>query len=164
MLFAHRQSEPVGRWLGIGEDSRGLRVRGQLNRETPAGQKAYSHLKHGDISGLSIGYSIPRGGASHSNGNRILHKLNLHEVSVVATPADPRSRVTGVKSIESRGQLEFLLREMGVPRKAARMVAAGGWPALVGEPHNEEEQRVFAAIVKTLDCNLLELKAMKGKP
>lgn len=28
MLWAHRHSEPVGRWDAMGEDARGLRVRG----------------------------------------------------------------------------------------------------------------------------------------
>ncbi|MGG7524120.1 HK97 family phage prohead protease, partial [bacterium BS0013] len=99
MLWAHRQAEPIGRWTAMGEDPRGLRVRGKLNRETEAGAKAYAHIRAGDVTGLSIGYGVAPGGAKSTGGGRSLTRLHLHEVSAVTTPMHPGARITGVKSL-----------------------------------------------------------------
>lgn len=136
MLWNHRQAEPIGRWLAMGEDARGLRVRGQLNLDTARGREAHQHLKAGDVDGLSIGYQIPPGGQKSNNGGRLLTKVRLHEVSAASVPSDSRARVINVKALElkSIGDLRALLRESGLSRGAADKIAAAGWPALSGDP------------------------------
>lgn len=164
MLWAHHQAEPIGRWTAMGEDPRGLRVRGKLNRESEAGAKAYSHIRAGDVTGLSIGFGVAPGGAKSISGGRSLTQLDLHEVSAVSTPMHPGARITGVKSLGSRAELEDLLRENGLTRGAARKIAFAGWPALTGRPDTDSDdgRRAAAAVAftKLLDRNLLDLKGL----
>ena len=156
MLWAHDQAQPIGRLTAAGEDGRGLRVRGQLNLDSEAGRKARTHLLAGDLTGMSIGYQVPAGGARRGdNGGRVLSKINLHEVSIVAVPADTNARVISVKSLASRSELEQLLHNSGLARGAARKLAAGGWPALVREEDD------FSVLAKALDTHLIELRTMR---
>lgn len=148
LLWSHRQAEPAGRWLGMGEDARGLRVKGQLNLGTAAGRKAYQHAMAGDVSGLSVGYSIPSGGAARGTGGmRHLHKVDLHEISLVAIPAHPQARLTSVKNIASPRDLEELLRESGLSKSVARKVVSGGWNAVVSPEIDPDELQALAEMI-----------------
>ena len=98
MLWAHNQAAPVGRWLDLREDARGLRVEGRINLKTRAGNDAFEHLSAGDLNGLSIGYDIPPGGAKFVGGVNQLRQLDLAEVSLVSLPSDVGARVLSVKS------------------------------------------------------------------
>jgi HK97 family phage prohead protease len=148
MLWNHSGAAPIGKWTAMGEDAKGLRVRGALNLNTQRGNEALAHLKNSDVTGLSIGFQVPPGGqARGTNGaSRILRRIHLHEASVVATPADTASRVVSVKSLGSRGDLEDLLHSTGLPRGAARKIAAVGWPALAGDDDDEISHNIAAAI------------------
>ena len=165
MLWHHRGSEPIGKWTGMGEDVRGLRVRGKLNLDTPRGRDAYSHLRAGDVGGLSIGYHVPAGGQVRAeDGSRLLKKIFLHEVSVTPMPADPTARVTSVKGLilSSRAEAEDMLQRCGLSRAASRKFVAGGWAALVGE----EPPAIDPALIelgKRLDAAILNLKTLEGK-
>jgi HK97 family phage prohead protease len=161
MLWHHRGAEPIGKWIGMGEDARGLRVRGQLNLDSARGREAHAHIKAGDVTGLSIGYSVPPGGQTRqSNGSRLLSKLHVHEVSVTPIPSNEATRIVSVKSLESRGELEDLLQAAGLPRGAARKLAAGGWPALSTAAAPALPDPALKALSTTLDRALLELKSM----
>jgi HK97 family phage prohead protease len=167
MLWNHRPAEPIGRWTAMGEDARGLRVRGQINLETTRGREAYAHVKAGDVDGLSIGYQVPPGGQRHNrDGSRALTKIRLHEVSVASVPSDPRARLTSVKSaveVKSFAELESVLRDMGFNRGAARKLAAAGWPALSGEADTPGPDPMLGVLRRTLDRHALELKSLMTK-
>jgi uncharacterized protein len=62
MLFQHDPGEPVGVWLEIAEDFRGLKARGRLIPDVARARELLSLLKAGAIDGLSIGYPPPRKG------------------------------------------------------------------------------------------------------
>ena len=162
MLWHHLHAEPIGKWTAMGEDARGLRVRGTLNRQTVAGQKAHAHIKNGDATGLSIGFVAAPGGASRTPKGRTLTKVHLHEASVVTVPMDSRARITEVKSLASRSELEDMLLEGGLPKGAARKIAAAGWPALSSEPEPSPstENPALSLVLKALDRNLVELKGL----
>jgi HK97 family phage prohead protease len=129
-LWSHRQDVVIGRWTEMREDGRGLHVRGEINRETTAGRDAYQHFQAGDVSGLSIGFLIAPGGSKAGpKGTTILTDLELMEVSAVALPANRNARAR----LESKRELEEALHKMiGLPKAAARKLAEGGWPALIG--------------------------------
>lgn len=94
MLYGHNPSRVIGKWPGLHEDEKGLFVEGELTPgHTDAGDVAAS-LKHGAMSGLSIGYRVPPGGsADGEDGTRKLLKIELVEISIVALPADDAARV-----------------------------------------------------------------------
>lgn len=133
MLWQHRQDTPIGRWLKVQEDTKGLYVEGQLNMKTTAGRDAYEHLAAGDVDSMSIGYREVK--ARYEGNVRLLEELTLYEVSVVTFPANPAAAVETVKSVtlNSKSDLVDLLRQAGLAKAAAARVAAGGWPAIAGD-------------------------------
>ena len=58
MLWQHDYSHPIGVWLDMEEDHKGLLVKGRLLLEVTKGREAYSLLKNGISNGLSIGFSL----------------------------------------------------------------------------------------------------------
>jgi HK97 family phage prohead protease len=86
MLWSHEHRSPVGRWLSLQEDERGLAVEGKLNLATASGREALAHIEAGDVTGLSIGFRIPEGGSERRDGVTLLRQIELHEISVVACP------------------------------------------------------------------------------
>ena len=106
----------IGKWATIKEDEHGLYVEGEL---TPGHSKAndvYALLKHGAISGLSIGYR-PVKSIENETGGRDLHEIDLVEISIVESPADLNAQIANVKSAiedaKSLKEIETLLRDAG---------------------------------------------------
>lgn len=156
MLWGHDPDRPVGRWDSFDQDALGLKVRGQFNLDTTAGRDARAHVKAGDLSGLSIGYRVMPGGMSAGpDGSRILTKLHLEEVSIVAFPANRRARVTGVKSFGSRAELESILREH-LPARAVKKLLSGGWPAMSSDD-DDQPNPAIEGLLATVKAARLEL-------
>lgn len=158
MLWSHAQEQPIGRWIKMHEDSQGLFVEGNLNLNTSKGREAYEHVKAGDAGGLSIGFTVPEGGREYA-GKGVFHlkAVDVQEVSIVAIPANPLARITGVKSLQSRSDAIDMLRECGLSKKAAKRFAAGGYQALIGDDEHHEKAIQLAARVDAA------IKAMKTK-
>lgn len=155
MLWAHDPAEPIGRWLDISEDRKGLVVVGQLNLATDRGKQAHEHMKAGDATGLSIGYRItPKGVTYNADGTATLTAIDLLEISVVTVPAKARARITAVKGLQSIADVKRILKEGGLSNAAAEKIAAGGWPALVGgsdEPSEDNQvQKALGSLAATL--------------
>lgn len=146
MLWAHDHSRPIGRWTDMHEDEFGLHMVGELNLDTTGGKDAHGHLKNGDVNGLSIGYLVPPGGARKQGSSRILTDIDLVEVSVVTFPANGRSRVNGVKTLQNKSDLVDLLRDGGLSKAAAARIAAGGWSAFSQSDFSEKANALAAQI------------------
>ncbi len=91
MLWQHNPSQPIGVWDEIVEDSKGLRVKGRLLTEVQAGREAQILLEAGAIDGLSIGYRTKR--SEKAGSGRLLHEIELWEVSLVTFPMLSEARV-----------------------------------------------------------------------
>lgn len=91
MLWQHDPMQPIGVWDEIREDDKGLFVKGRLLPEVRAGREALALLQAGAIDGLSIGYRTVR--AEKSAKGRLLHEIELWEVSMVTFPMLPEARV-----------------------------------------------------------------------
>jgi len=100
MLWGHDQSEPIGTWIDLREDATGLAVTGKLVTATRRGQEALALLKAGALSGLSIGFRA-KNSTRDAKGTRILHDLDLAEISLVALPSAGNARVTSVRSVDA---------------------------------------------------------------
>jgi HK97 family phage prohead protease len=98
MLFQHDTYEPIGTWLDIREDARGLAVRGRLLLTLNKGRETYEMLKAGIVDGLSIGYRTIRDEVDRdASGVRRILEAELREVSVVTFPMNEQATVTVVK-------------------------------------------------------------------
>lgn len=102
MLWQHNAAEPIGAWLSLVEDARGLKVHGRLNLEIARAREALALMRDGSLDGLSIGFRTERARRDRKTGLRHLHKLDLWEISVVTFPMLPQARVSAVK----RGTIE----------------------------------------------------------
>lgn len=100
MLWQHDPASPIGVWDEIKEDGKGLFVRGRILHEIQAGREALALIEAGAIDGLSIGYRTVRSEKS-ANGGRILHELDLWEVSLVTFPMLPEARVTQDATVDA---------------------------------------------------------------
>ncbi len=98
MLWGHDQKRPIGVWTDIAEDGQGLRVKGRILKATRDGADAFEFAKAGAVRGLSIGYRTTQARQDRERKARLLEAVDLHEISLVAIPANPLSRVERVKS------------------------------------------------------------------
>jgi HK97 family phage prohead protease len=97
MFRDHDPRHVPGKWTAMHEDETGLYVKGEFV-DTPLGNETRTLLKSGAISGLSIGYSIPKGGSEYrDDGARLLKHVDLWEVSVVSLPMNQLAEVEAAK-------------------------------------------------------------------
>jgi len=130
MLFQHDPGEPIGVWLELSEDVRGLRARGKLIPDVARGRELMALLRSGAIDGLSIGYRTVRGRIDPRTRVRRLYQVDLWEISIVTFPLLTGARVESVKQAAaphaSRGRVEVerAWRRVGgvadVPARLAR--------------------------------------------
>jgi HK97 family phage prohead protease len=98
MLFQHDPAEPVGVWLDLHEDWRGLWARGRLIPDVTRGRELIALVEQGAIDGLSIGYRTVRGRIDPKTRVRRLHQVDLWEISIVTFPLLDGARVSAVKA------------------------------------------------------------------
>lgn len=103
MLWQHDPTRPIGVWDEVGEDERGLFVKGRLLLEVQAAREAHALLQAGAIDGLSIGYRTVRA-EKGAGGRRLLHEIELWEVSLVTFPMLPQARVQASAEEEDLAQ------------------------------------------------------------
>ncbi|KAB2910825.1 MAG: HK97 family phage prohead protease [Hyphomicrobiaceae bacterium] len=111
MLYQHNPAEPIGVWLSLTEDARGLYVRGRLMPDVARAREVLALMRAGALDGLSIGFRAVTGRRDAKTGIRRLLKVDLWEISIVTFPLLPGARVAQVKS-------------RGGPRLAASIAAA----------------------------------------
>lgn len=139
MLWGHDGgSPPIGNWVDLAEDGKGLWVKGEIDLEDPMGSRVHRALKRGSMKGLSIGYETKDSEVDPKRpGVRILKAVDLWEVSPVNFPAQPRAAVDTVKmhiaggGLPSPRELEEALRELGLSQKQAVTIVNHGLPALL---------------------------------
>lgn len=133
MLWQHRADDAIGRWDVLREDDRGLYGEGQLLVGNVAKAREVHALLLAEVaSGISIGFVEKSSTVDKQSGIRTLTEVDLKEASIVVFPANDAARVVEVRQLQSRAELEDILHRTGLPRAAARKLAGGGWPALVG--------------------------------
>lgn len=98
MLFQHDPAEPVGVWLELREDTRGLWARGRLIPDVKRGRELMALVGEGAVDGLSIGYRTVRGRIDPRTRVRKLYEVDLWEISIVTFPLLLGARVRAAKS------------------------------------------------------------------
>ncbi len=123
MLFQHDPSEPVGVWLELREDHRGLFARGRLIPEVARGRELLSLLRAGAVDGLSIGFRTSKARIDPKTRIRRLLAVDLWEISIVTFPLLAGARVQAVKQATSTAKLSH-----------ARTRAGRQWKNVAGLP------------------------------
>ncbi len=111
MLFQHDPAEPVGVWLELTEDWRGLHARGQLIPDVARARELLALMKAGAIDGLSIGYRTVRAQIDPRSRVRRLYQVDLWEISIVTFPLLQGARVSAVKQAPVSPQRRAAERE-----------------------------------------------------
>lgn len=130
---------PIGgiRPENIDSDKMGLPVSIHINKDVQLGREIYSLTKQGVLSDMSIGYTV-EDYEYNKDGQRLLKKINLYEVSIVGEPANPQAKISEVKAkeknkfytideikcIDSKREFETVLRESGAFSKEAAVYLA----------------------------------------
>ncbi|MDI3407673.1 HK97 family phage prohead protease [Streptomyces cavernicola] len=124
-VWHHEWKEPIGVVLEIAEwqpgdpkfadipnwptEAGALVATIQFNLRTSKGRDVYEQVRqwhtHGEAQ-FSIGYRVPPSGATRSDGVRVIHKLDLYEVSPVLHGAHPMTRSLEVKADPGSTELE----------------------------------------------------------
>ena len=148
----------IGKWIDIREDEDGLWVEGELTPGHSKAEDVYASMRHGAVSGLSIGYRINKA-APNANDGLDLHEIDLVEISIVETPADIAAQIANVKSVieeaTSLKEIESVLREAGFSRNDATLLVGRVKSIAYGEREQEvkrasEIAQAIAQITKSL--------------
>jgi HK97 family phage prohead protease len=155
LLWSHSPDEPIGRWVQMAEDARGLAVTGALTLEVEKAREAHALAKAGALA-LSIGFRVAEGGATYDNeGTRVLRQIELWEVSLVAMPANHRARIESVKSAPDVAAIEDLLRKsFDVSGRDAKRMASGAWAARSRTQHQPQESQQVAELFRAATLKL----------
>jgi HK97 family phage prohead protease len=139
----------IGKWTRIEEDEKGLYVEGELTPGHSKAQDVYALLKHGAISGLSIGYR-PVKYEENDNGGYDLKEIELVEISVVESPADNAAHVADIKNLDeakSYKEIEAYLRDAhNLSRSEAVAVVSRTKAITLGEQAEEEKTTINPSI------------------
>ena len=163
MFENHKSWElPIGKWVNISEDSKGLLVEGEFTPNHSRAEDVRASMLHGTIDGLSIGYRLRDGDSTLNGANRTIKNVSeLVEISVVTFPADDVARVdlTSVKSaldgIHSIRDLEDFLRESGGFSKGlAQAVLTRSKQLYQGEPIQVLGEKATAELDRLLNIKI----------
>lgn len=144
MFANHRSWEmPIGKWIDLTEDERGLFVRGEFTPGNPQAEVVRAAMRHGTVDGLSIGFRMQTEDYELVDGEqRVIKNVSeLVEISAVTFPADDAARVDlasvkfDLETIQNVRDFEDFLRESGGFSKGlATAVAARARQIFTGEP------------------------------
>lgn len=154
LLWQHRPDTPIGKWLELREDAKGLYARGKLFLGIQKGRETHELMREGAIDGLSIGYRTLEDMFDRETGVRRLIKLDLREISVVTFPMLESATVSLVKGnqLPTERQFEqFLMRDAGFSAQQAKAIIANGFKSLKGQRDatgSEEETIILDGLSK----------------
>lgn len=164
-LSAGAAAMPIGKWTKAQEDDHGLYVEGELTPGMSLSTDVRAALKHGTLSGLSVGGYVRKGDYDETETGRAIRKWSkLVEISVVAMPANTDARVDAstvkgadildaIAEIETIRDLESLLRDAaGLSKSAATALVSRAKLIFTpqGEPAGDAEQRAMKAVAERL--------------
>lgn len=163
MLYQHDWTKPIGVWTDIKDTQDGLYVRGKLALGTQLGKETHELLKIGALNGLSIGFRLLDWDFSDDHVRHI-RKAELWEISVVSFPMNEQARVSAVKNHgvynppRTVRELEAFLRDAGMPRSAAKALAASGYAAIAQRDVASETHQEFGLSPDDLDRAIRRLR------
>lgn len=98
LLFQHDPKEPVGIWEHLVEDGNGLHAVGRLAPGVPRAEDLRRLIGAGALDGLSIGFRAVRASRRAGAATRLLHEIDLYEISIVTFPMMEDARIAPAPS------------------------------------------------------------------
>lgn len=160
MFENHKSYElPIGKWLGMTEDTKGLLVEGEFTPNHAKADMVRASMLHGTMDGLSIGFSMNDGDFEKKDGVRYIKNISrLVEISAVTFPADESARVdlssvkSELNSIQTLSDFEDFLREAGGFSKGLAVATLARAKAIIlGEPKEALDEKAVAELKKLLN-------------
>jgi HK97 family phage prohead protease len=124
LTSGHDWTAPIGTIDTAEETPKGLVVRGTFHstaRAQEVRQLVRERAERGKQVAMSIGYAVKSD--DFKDGVRLLKELDLHEVALVAVPANPLAHITSLKAIETE-EAEIEARRIEMRRIQMQRLAA----------------------------------------
>lgn len=106
---------PVGKWVDVKEDDKGLLVKGELTPGHSVAEDLAAAIRHGTVDKMSIGYRTIKSEYDEDSETRKLTQVELMEISPVNFPMNEQADITAVKSmidgLATLKEVEQLLRD-----------------------------------------------------
>lgn len=160
LLADHDPLQPLGAITVASVDAVGLSVTGRIAIDTEAGQRAYALAQVGALS-MSVQFTAKPADMRMVGGVQVIDGLDLIEVSLVAVPANPDARLSGIKAFaecESPTDFERSIRvALQLSQRQAKQATAVSWPLLRRDGVAEIQHRegVSAEVTKSAVAILL---------
>ncbi len=159
LLWQHQSDKPIGVWEKFSEDETGLLMEGQLLMDVQLAKEAKSLIKAKAVRGLSIGFTVPKGGEEYDKERNvwIIKQVNLWETSIVTFPANKDAQIQEVKHLIESGQFpsirefeRYLMHDAGFSRSQARTVLNDGYKSLLKHDAEDEISAKIDEMIKEL--------------
>lgn len=98
ILYQHDMRMPLGIATEFRDDKNGFFIRAKMPKEHSQAKDVMALMKCGAIDSMSIGY-IPVKFDYDDRGTRLLKEIDLHEVSLVTMPMNPKAMITAMKAV-----------------------------------------------------------------
>jgi len=162
MFENHKKFDlPVGKWLSLGTDSKGLFVAGELTPNHSRADDLRSSMRHGTVDGISVGIGLAKDDwedKAGSTGILIKNVSLLREISIVTFPADDSARVdlgtvkSELEHVNDIKDLEAFLRDAGGFSKGlAVAVLARAKQVFGGEPQTGLDEAATAELKRLIN-------------
>ncbi|OUM30932.1 prohead protease [Pseudomonas putida] len=154
MFFNHRTWEiPVGKWLEIAEDSKGLHVRGELTKGHSGAVDLRAAMEHQTVRGMSVNFSARKDDFDLiGTGRAFKNMASLNEISICTQPANELATVESMKSLEAITSIrdaEHWLRDVaGVSKSESQALIARIKSAVRSESEGGDD---IAALIERIN-------------
>lgn len=98
ILAYHDHTQPCGRMVGHKADSKGLWIKAKISSAAGA---VYKLVKDGVLTAFSIGFRVKEADYDKTTDIFVIKELELHEISVVAVPANQNTLFNLSKSFDN---------------------------------------------------------------
>ena len=152
MLYQHDKNEIVGQWNSF--EIRGDLVvgKGEIFPEVSRGRDVMALISRGMIGATSIGFRAKEY-EQNEKGGLDFAAIDLVEVSIVKTPANPKAQLLSAKdddgNIDIR-KLEEILRDVDLTQRERKLLLAEGVKGLVNQRDVVDSKMTLAANVAKL--------------
>ncbi|KWB97325.1 hypothetical protein WL51_29740 [Burkholderia ubonensis] len=145
LLLNHDHSQPIGTVTFGVPTPHGLPFKAKIAKVATPGvvkdrtDEAWDSVKSGVIKGVSIGFIASRKDMDPlPNGGRRIKRASVHELSLVAVPANPDAAITAFKSAQPTTHKETMTRNLAAEqiRKAVSMTHAEAILASIETDHD----------------------------